>query len=332
MNKITVKLEDIKAQTQKALVNHGASERVAESVAEAVKVAEAENNKVCGLYYLESYCNQLKSNRVDGSVMPEVKKPSNSSVYVDAKNGFAQPAFAAGFEMAVCTARENGICLFTIAHSHTCTSMGFFTSQIAKKGLLGIGATVAPACVSPPGGNKPLLGTNPISMSVPSKNNDVAFQFDQSTSAIAIGKIRMAASNGESIPEGWAVDKEGKPTTDPNKALEGSLLSSGGYKGFGFGLMAELLASALTGSLSSVNAPPLKTTEGAPHDLGQTYILIDPNFNGEKDHFFEQINSLTELISSQPNARLPGSNKNNPSETDIDKDLWDLVNKLAELN
>jgi (2R)-3-sulfolactate dehydrogenase (NADP+) len=96
--------------------------------------------------------------------------------------------------------------------------------------------------------------------------------------------------------------------------------------------MAELLASALTGSLSSVNAPPLKTTEGAPHDLGQTYILIDPNFNGEKDHFFEQINSLTELISSQPNARLPGSNKNNPSETDIDKDLWDLVNKLAELN
>ena len=332
MNKITVKLEDIKAQTQKALINHGASERVAESVAEAVKVAEAENNKVCGLYYLESYCNQLKSNRVDGSVIPEVKKPSNSSVYVDAKNGFAQPAFAAGFEMAVCTARENGICLFTIAHSHTCTSMGFFTSQIAKKGLLGIGATVAPACVSPPGGNKPLLGTNPISMSVPSKNNDVAFQFDQSTSAIAIGKIRMAASNGESIPEGWAVDKEGKPTTDPNKALEGSLLSSGGYKGFGFGLMAELLASALTGSLSSVNAPPLKTTEGAPHDLGQTYILIDPNVNGEKDHFFEQINSLTELISSQPNARLPGSNKNNPSETEIDKDLWDLVNKLAELN
>ncbi len=74
MNKITVKLEDIKAQTQKALVNHGASKSTAESVAEAVKVAEAENNKVCGLYYLESYCNQLKSNRVDGSVSPEVKK------------------------------------------------------------------------------------------------------------------------------------------------------------------------------------------------------------------------------------------------------------------
>ena len=96
--------------------------------------------------------------------------------------------------------------------------------------------------------------------------------------------------------------------------------------------MAEILASALTGSLSSVNAPPLKTTEGEPHNLGQTYILIDRNFNGEKNHFFKQINSLSALVSLQPNARLPGSNKSNPLEAEIDKDLWDSVNKLADLS
>ena len=329
MTEITVNLDEIEIKTATALVNHGAKKWIADEVAKAVRVAEAEGNKICGLYYLESYCNQLKSGRVDGKVDPQVKKVSGSSVYVDAKLGFAQPAFSRGLTLAVELAKNNGISLFSIGHSHTCTSMGYFTSQIARQGLVGIGTTNAPACVAPPGGNKSMLGTNPISMSIPSENNGIAFQFDQSTSAIAIGKIRVAAANGEQIPEGWAVDKNGNPTTDPNEALEGSLLSSGGYKGFGFGLMAEILSSALTGSLSSADAPALKTTEGAPHDLGQSYILIDPDFNGENDHFYKQLDKLSNLISSQPNARLPGSKKNNSEAVQIDKDLWNLVSELS---
>ena len=330
MTEITVNLDEVEIKTALALVNHGAKKWIANEVAKAVRVAEAEGNKICGLYYLESYCNQLKSGRVDGKVDPEVKKVSGSSVYVDAKLGFAQPAFSEGLNLAVELAKNNGISLFSIGHSHTCTSMGYFTSQIARQGLIGIGATNAPACVAPPGGNKPLLGTNPISMSVPTENNEIAFQFDQSTSAIAIGKIRVAAANGEEIPEGWAVDKDGNPTTNPKEALEGSLLSSGGYKGFGFGLMAEILSSALTGSLSSVNAPPLKTTEGAPHDLGQSYILIDPNYNGVNNHFFERLNDLSEFISMQPDARLPGSKKNSFGDVKIERDLWSLVQLLSE--
>jgi len=329
MTEITVNLDEVEIKTATALVKHGAKEWIANEVAKAVRVAEAEGNKICGLYYLESYCNQLKSGRVDGKVDPEVRKVSGSSVYVDAKLGFAQPAFSEGLNLAVELAKNNGISLFSIGHSHTCTSMGYFTAQIARQGLIGIGATNAPACVAPPGGNKPLLGTNPISMSVPTENNEIAFQFDQSTSAIAIGKIRVAAANGEEIPEGWAVDKDGNPTTNPKEALEGSLLSSGGYKGFGFGLMAEILSSALTGSLSSVNAPPLKTTEGAPHDLGQSYILIDPNFNGAKDHFSSQIKHLTKNISKQKNSRLPGSIKKEINEISIERNLWNLVTQLA---
>ena len=330
MTEITVNLDEVEIKTALALVNHGAKKWIADEIAKAVRVAEAEGNKICGLYYLESYCNQLKSGRVDGKVDPEVKKVSGSSVYVDAKLGFAQPAFSKGLNLAVELARNNGISLFSIGHSHTCTSMGYFTSQIARQGLIGIGATNAPACVAPPGGNKPLLGTNPISMSVPTENNEIAFQFDQSTSAIAIGKIRVAAANGQLIPEGWAIDKDGHPTTNPEEALEGSLLSSGGYKGFGFGLMAEILASALTGSLGSLDAPPLKTTEGAPHDLGQSYILIDPNYNGVNNHFFEQLTGLSEFISMQPDARLPGSKKNSSRTVKIERDLWSLVQLLSE--
>ncbi|MFQ3362589.1 MAG: (2R)-3-sulfolactate dehydrogenase (NADP+) [Woeseiaceae bacterium] len=329
MTIISVSLNEIESHTIRALENHGAASWVAKEVAKAVRVAEAENNKICGLYYLDSYCKQLQSGRVDGQIQPEVAQPKSGSIYVDAKDGFAQAAFSKGLQSAVESAKENGICLFVIAHSHTCTSLGYFTAQIAKHGLIGIGTTNAPACVSPPGGNKPILGTNPISMAVPSPNKTVAFQFDQSTSAIAIGKIRMAAAANEAIPEGWAIDRDGNPTTNAEAALGGSLLSSGGYKGYGFGLMAEVLASALTGSVSSINAPPLKTTNDEPHSLGQSYILIDPDFNGKKDQFSEHISKLSTAVEHQPKARLPGSKKKLSSNIEIDATLWDQVLKLA---
>jgi (2R)-3-sulfolactate dehydrogenase (NADP+) len=166
-------------------------------------------------------------------------------------------------------------------------------------------------------------------MAVPSPNKTVAFQFDQSTSAIAIGKIRMAAAANEAIPEGWAIDRDGNPTTNAEAALGGSLLSSGGYKGYGFGLMAEVLASALTGSVSSINAPPLKTTNDEPHSLGQSYILIDPDFNGKKDQFSEHISKLSTAVEHQPKARLPGSKKKLSSNIEIDATLWDQVLKLS---
>ena len=329
MSHISVKLDDIEKHTITALIKYGASSWNAKEVAKAVRVAEAEKNKICGLYYLESYCNQLQSNRVDGQAKPIVSQPKSGCVAVDAQNGFAQAAFTKGLTTALNAVKENGICLYTISHSHTCTSLGYFTSQIAREGYIAIGTTNAPACVAPPGGNKALLGTNPIAMAIPSSNNNVAFQFDQSTSAIAIGKIRMAAAAGEPIPDGWAIDQNGIPTTDAKAALKGSLLSSGGYKGYGFGLMAEVLASALTSSVSSIDAPPLKTTDGDPHNLGQTYILIDPNYNNQKNHFQDKLEALKNAVKAQPNARLPGADKKISDQVTLDQSLWDQVQLLA---
>lgn len=325
---ITISLDEIEEKTTLALVAHGAEQWIAEAVALAVRKAEANGNLICGLYYLESYCTQLRTGRVNGIVEPEVSLPRPGVVKVDAKLGFAQPAFARGINKAIEVARINGCCSLVVCHSHTCTSMGFFTEQIAMAGLIGIGMTNAPACVSPPGGTKAVLGTNPISMSVPAKDGGVAFQFDQSTSAIAIGKIRVAAAANESIPLGWAVDKEGRATEDPNAALEGSLVSAGDHKGYGFGLMAEVLAAAVTGSLNSVSASSLKTPEGPAHDLGQFYFLIDPVvFSG--DAFWERLKTLTESIGSQPNARLPGVREEEAHEVSIDAELWGKVEALA---
>ena len=328
MASIKVSLEVIESTTRQALVKHGALPWIAQSVASAVREAEATGNLICGLYYLESYCLQLKSGRVKGDVEPQLSQPKSASVKVDAKLGFAQAAFERGLPDALKVASNAGTCALAICHSHTCTSLGYFTAQIASEGMIGIGFTNASAVVSPPGGNQAVLGTNPIAMSIPKQGGGIAFQFDQSTSAVALGKITMAASAGEKIPLGWAVDKDGKPTDDPQQALAGSLVSTGGYKGYGFGLMAEVLAAALTGSVNSLDVKGIKLPDGPPHNLGQFYFLIDPTtFSG--DDFWQRIARLTEAVEQQPNARLPGSNRNFPEEVSLSEDLWSLTCALA---
>jgi len=173
-----------------------------------------------------------------------------------------------------------------------------------------------------------LLGTNPIAMSIPAKSGGIAFQLDQSTSAVALGKITMAAAAGESIPLGWAVDSNGEPTTDPKAALAGSLVSTGGYKGFGFGLMAEVLAAAITGSVNSLDVKGLKLPDGSPHDLGQFYFLVDPTaISG--DGFWQRIDRLAEEISQQEGTRLPGTQRNTKDSVTISADVWALAQGLS---
>lgn len=327
MGQIEISLDVIEGTTHKALTRHGAADWVAKEVAKAVKKAEATGNKICGLYYLESYCKQLVTGRVKGDVEPEVSQPKPASVKVDAKFGFAQPAFARGLSKAIEVAENMGTASLGVGHAHTCTSLGYFTEQIAERGLIGIGFTNASAIVAPPGGKTPILGTNPLAMAIPAKEGGVHFQFDQSTTTVALGKITMAASAGESIPLGWAKDENGDPTTDPHAALKGSLESSGGYKGFGLGLMVEVLASTLLGSKSSTDVGKLKAPEGQPHGLGQFYLLIDPTTY--TDDFYEKLNALQAMVERDEAARLPGSKRIvNPCPL-IDEDFWNLTLELA---
>ena len=328
MEKIQISLDEIESLTTKALIGHGADNWVAKAVAHAIRIAEAKGNLICGLYYLESYCKQLVTGRVNGSAEPVVSLPKTASVHVDAKMGFAQAAFAKALPTLIETVKKSGTCSLSVAHSHTCTSLGYFTEQIAQNGFIAIGLTNASAVVSPPGGKTAVLGTNPIAMSIPAVNGNVAFQFDQSTSAIALGKITMAKAAGESIPLGWAVDTDGNPTTDPTAALAGSLVSAGGYKGWGFGLMAEVLASAVTASQPSLNVKGLKVPEGPPHDLGQFYFVIDPNVHD--DGFHSRIAALADAISAQEGARLPGSKFTMPQTVEIEAHVHAQLLELSK--
>jgi len=321
-----VTLDQIEMATHAALTYHGAEPWIATEVARAVRAAESVGNKICGLYYLESYCQQLKSGRVKGDVEPVVSRPRPGAISVDARYGFAQPAFARALPQALDAARENGTATLAIGHAHTCTSLGYFTEQIARAGLIGIGFTNASPIVAPPGGKTRIIGTNPIAFSAPDGQGGIAMQFDQSTTTVALGKITMAKAAGEAIPLGWAVDANGEPTTDPAAAIAGSLVSTGGYKGWGFGLMAELLAAGMTGGVVSRDVKPLKAPEGPPHDLGQFYILMDPDVSGA---FFDRMAQVQAAIDAEEGARMPGAGKKPMQVIAVEDNVWELVQSLA---
>lgn len=323
MAKITI--TDIRTTTEAALVRHGAAGWVASEVARAVARAEALGNRICGLYYLESYCQQLVTGRVDGGVEPTVTRPRPGFIKVDAGYGFAQPAFMRGLQPALEAARENGLAALAVGHAHTCTSLGYFTEIIAENGMIGIGFTNASPIVAAPGGKARTIGTNPIACSIPGRSRP-AMQFDFSTSAVALGKITMAKAAGEKIPPGWAVDKDGVPTTDPDAALSGALLSAGGYKGWGLGLMAELLAAGLAGGVNSLDVKPLKSPVGPPHDLGQFYVLIDP---GTSDCFGDRLARVAQAIAAEEGSRMPGANRAAADRVEVPDGLWADVRALA---
>ncbi|MCF2905486.1 Ldh family oxidoreductase [Octadecabacter sp. CECT 8868] len=313
-------VSEIEDAAKAAMTAHGAGAWQAREVARAVARAEAFGNVICGLYYLESYCTQLASGRVDGKVEPVISRPKAGQVIADARFGFAQPAFSRGLPDAVKAAQENGVATLAVAHAHTCTSLGFFTEQIAAAGLVGIGFTNASPVVAPPNGNKAVIGTNPISMSLP----DGGMHWDFSTSAVALGKITMAKAAGEKIPLGWAVDANGQPTTDPDAALKGALVSAGGYKGWGFGLMAEVLAAGMTGSVNSLDVSGLKLPDGKPHDLGQFYILMEPGAD-----FAARLSRVAQAVAEQDGARIPGQNREPMGEIDVPDALWSASRALA---
>ncbi|MGB3178745.1 MAG: Ldh family oxidoreductase [Albidovulum sp.] len=322
-----ISIAEIEAHSKTALMRHGAAEWVAAEVARAIGRAEATGNVICGLYYLESYCQQLVSGRVKGDVEPVVSLPRPGSVRVDAGFGFAQTAFARALPQALAAARDCGTASLAIGHAHTCTSLGYFTEQIALQGLLAIGFTNASPIVAAPGGKTRVIGTNPIAFSAPDGQGGIAMQFDFSTSAVALGKITMAKAAGQSIPPGWAVDADGQPTTDPEAALAGALVSAGGHKGWGFGLMAELLAAGMTGGVNSLDVKPLKAPEGAPHDLGQFYLIIDPALSPD---FANRFARLAEAIARDEGARLPGARLKGQDSAEVPEALWQLVKGLCE--
>jgi (2R)-3-sulfolactate dehydrogenase (NADP+) len=296
------------ALARRALIASGCSPDNADSQLRSVVDAERDGIKSHGLAYVPIYCEHLKCGKVKGDARPQVTALSDVAFSCDAGDGFALPAIDALFERLIPAARQAGVAAGTIRRSYNCGVLGHHAERLAAAGLLGLGFTNAPASIAPLGGKLPVIGTNPFALGVPDGNDGAAFVIDQSASVIAKSEIALRNRLGEPIPEGWALDAEGRATSDPAQALAGSMLPAGGYKGFGIGLLVEVFAAALSGATLGLAAASFATNDGGPPRTGQAFIALDPaRFSGGL--FGERIAALCAAIEEQEGARLPGSKR-----------------------
>jgi (2R)-3-sulfolactate dehydrogenase (NADP+) len=300
-------LNEIEELSFRTLTRAGADERQAGPVACSIRRAEADGVRSHGLLYLPIYAAHLRSGKVDGRARPTVARPRAGAVTVDAAHGFAHPAIAAGLPVLAQAAREGGVAAMTVHRSYNCGVLGHHAEDLAREGLLALCFTHAPASIAPVGGRTPVVGTNPVALAVPDGAGGVGFVLDQSASVVAKSEVMLRARRGEPLEEGWALDAAGQPTTDPQADLAGSMRPAGGAKGFGLGLVAEVLASCLAGAVSSREASPFSGADPVPPATGQCLIAFDPG--AFASGFSARISALVTAISDQAGARLPGSRR-----------------------
>jgi (2R)-3-sulfolactate dehydrogenase (NADP+) len=217
-----------------------------------------------------------------------------------------------------------------VHNSYNAATLGYHTGYLARHGLLAFGFTNASANIAPVGGKTKVLGTNPMSFAVPGKPGKIAFLIDQSSSAVSWTAVKRAAEEGREIPIGWAIDKNGKPTTDPAKGLEGSMAPFGGYKGFGQGLIVEVMCAALAGANRGPQMGSFTLDDGRPIGCGQFFIAMAPEpFSGGR--FAKQVTALVKSITAQEGARLPNSRREANRKRlakegiPIDRDLYETL-------
>ncbi|GMG81381.1 Ldh family oxidoreductase [Paralimibaculum aggregatum] len=274
----------------------------ARAVARALVAAEAEGQGGHGLARVSSYAAQARAGKVDGFAEPAAEMVRPGFLSVDAGTGFAYPALDLAREKLAAMAAAQGIAAAAIRRSHHCGSLGLQVGALAEAGLMALMVANTPKAMAPWGGGTALFGTNPIAFAAPLAGA-APIVIDLSLSEVARGKVMAAAKAGREIPEGWALDAEGRPTTDPKAALAGTMLPAGGAKGAALALMVELLAGALAGPSLSFEASSFLDAEGAAPAAGQLLIAIDP---GCGDAVAARVTRLAEAIEADPGARLPG--------------------------
>jgi (2R)-3-sulfolactate dehydrogenase (NADP+) len=301
-----LRIDEARSLVARAFVNNGVSDDNADTVARALVAAEIDGQGGHGLSRVSSYAAQSASGKVDGFAVPNITQPASALLHVDARHGFAYPALDLAIECLVPLVKKTGIAAAYVYNSHHCGQLGAHVEKLAVRGLLGLMVANSPPAMAPWGGATPIFGTNPIAFAAPRKDGP-PLVIDLSLSKVARGKVMAAAKAGNEIPEGWALDNSGAPTTDPQSALKGTMLPMGDAKGAALALIVEILCATLTGANQSYDATSFFEGEGAPPSVGQTLIAFSPD--AAAPGFLDRMASLLEMITSQDGTRLPGAGR-----------------------
>ena len=305
MNRAATELEELAAQV---LVKAGTAEGTAVSVAKALVRANRDGLNSHGLARLKAYSAQVRAGKVKGSAVATSESLGSSAARIDANDGFAYPAFDLAIETIVAMTEHSPVAGISITNSHHFGVAGHHVERLAEHGVAGLVFGNSPAGIAPWGGSRPLFGTNPIAFGFPRAGGQPSVVIDLSLSKQARGKIKLAADEGRSIPEGWALDGDGNPTTDAAAAMAGSMLPMGDAKGAALVLAVEIMAAAMTGAHFGYEASSFFDDQGGPPRVGQFLLGFRPGpLSGGR--YDQRIESLLQAVLDQPGTRLPGERR-----------------------
>jgi LDH2 family malate/lactate/ureidoglycolate dehydrogenase len=290
----------------RVLQEAGVDEQESRVVANNLVTANLRGIDSHGITRLPLYMERLQAGLIAPRTEMEIVRQTPGACVLDAHNGWGAVAGLAGMREAIARARQAGTGVAVVRHSNHFGIAAYYAQEAVAAGMIGVAMTNASANMSPWGGRQPYFGTNPICVAVPAGRERPVI-YDGATSVVAVGKMVLAAKKGERIPPTWAVDQSGLPTTDPRVAVAaGNLLPMGGYKGYGFALMVDVLSGILAGAAFGSHISDLRKLD-APQNVGHFFAALDIAAFADPAEFQVEMEQLVREIREAP--RAPGSER-----------------------
>lgn len=267
-----VEVYKLRRIAEEILIRLGESKENAEKIAEILVRADMRGISTHGVYLLNVIAMRVEGGQLKLPTKIDVLYERDATVLIDGNDGIGMVAAYDALEKAMDKAKEFGIGLCLIRNTNNVGCLGCYTEIAADRGMIALMCSNAAPSMAPWGAAEKFLGTNPIALSIPGEGMN--FTMDMATSVVARGKIREAQRKGMKIPEGWALDPEGRPTTDPDKALEGTLMPIGGPKGSALAMAVDMICGLLAGSSYGNKLRSFHILEG-PTGVGVSCMAID---------------------------------------------------------
>lgn len=277
---VRITLDEIKDICMRVLSRAGYGQAHAAAITQTLYSCQLDNCQSHGLFRLFMCLETIRAGKIDGHARPVLESSDTAVVRVDAQGAMSLLAFEQALPVLIRKARDHGIAAMAINRCFHFSALWPEVERLSEQGLAAMAMVPSHSWVAPAGGRRGTLGTNPLAFSWPRADKD-PFTFDFATSAFARGEIELYKRAGKPLPEGVAINADGAPTTDPQAALEGAMLTFGGYKGSALSIMIELLAGPLIDDLTSLESMAFANgTGGAPYH-GEIILAFDPaHFNG----------------------------------------------------
>lgn len=309
MNIMKKNAAELRHLARNALEKAGANPVMAEAAAKHLVQAEAQGLPSHGMSRVPFYCGFLRNGRADGAARPRMIADRAAVCLIDNRDGLPYESSEWAVADVIQRARRNGIGFAGITNSAHVGVLGIHLLPVAAAGMVGVAFTNSPAAIPAWGGKRALFGTNPVAFAFPREQGD-PLVIDLALTTVVRGKIMLAMQKGEKIPEGWALDREGRPTTSPQAAIEGgSLFPIGGAKGAMLALAFELVCAALTGSAIGAEADSFFSDQGNKPRIGHAFLAIDPGALAGPARYFERVETVIRSMLADEGVRLPGARR-----------------------